>query len=309
MMWRASRALAVAAEDAQAMGLVHHDDHILEFFLDGDDFRQRGQVAFHGKDAVHDDQFDGILGSTLDQALQLLHVVVLVLLLLGEGEPAAVHDGGVVAVIAEDEIALAYQAGNDAGVDRETGRQAKRLVLADKGSQFFFKLDMDIEGSVQEARAGATGTILFHGFNTGVDDAVIPGQARIGIGSEHQDVVSLHFDFGALLALNFAEIGVNPLFLHLLRQVILGESFVQKIHYCQVLVTCEISNILEIVQTSAEKRHSLIMNDIFLLNFVSVLYLSLFVAYFLCRLSVYQYVKKCWPSLLKCKQKKRKARK
>ena len=136
-----------------------------------------------------------------------------------------------VTVITENEIVLAYKTRDDAGIHRKTGGQAERFFLAYEGSQFLFELDMDIKRSVQEPRSCASGTIFLHRFDAGLDDTVVSGQSGIGVGSEHQDRVSTHLDFSSLLADDFPEVRINAFFLHLLRQVILGESFVQKIHF------------------------------------------------------------------------------
>ena len=93
--------------------------------------------------------------------------------------------------------------------------------------ELFLELDVDVQGAVQETGTGAAGTILLQGLDAGLDDALVPGEARVGIGTEHQDLVSFHFDFRALFALDFTEIGVDPFLDHFLRQVVLRQPCMQ----------------------------------------------------------------------------------
>ena len=195
--------------------------------LELDDLRELAQVAFHREDAVHDDELDGVLGAAAEAALQVLHVVVLVVQRLGEGKAAAVHDGGVVAVVADDEVIAGEKLRDDAGVHREAGGEAQGFVLAHEGGELFLQLDVDVQGAVQETGAGAAGTILLEGLDARLDDALVAGEAGVGVGTEHQDLVALHFDFRALFALDFTEIGVDPFLYHFLRQVVLRQPRMQ----------------------------------------------------------------------------------
>ena len=73
---------------------------------------------------VHNDELHGLVGQCLEDVLQVLHVVVLVVQLLGKGESSSVNDTGVVAVVADDVVASSYHHGNDSGIDREASREA-----------------------------------------------------------------------------------------------------------------------------------------------------------------------------------------
>ena len=82
---------------------------------------------------------------------------------------------------------------------------------------------MNVQRAVQEAGAGAAGTVFFEGFDAGVDHAVVSGEAGIGVGTEHHDLVTVHGHFGSLFAGYLPEIGINALFHHFLREVIFGQ--------------------------------------------------------------------------------------
>ena len=107
-------------------------------------FREFGKVAFHGKDAVHHNEFHGILGAALDAALQILHVIVLVVQAFGKGETPAVHDGSMVTVVADDKVVLGKELGNHAGIRGKAGGENQGFVLAHKLGQFLFQLDVDV---------------------------------------------------------------------------------------------------------------------------------------------------------------------
>ena len=70
------------------------------------DLRQFGEVALHREHAVDHDQFDGILRQCLEDTLQVFHVVVLIVQLLGERQTASVYDRSVVAVVTDDIVVL-----------------------------------------------------------------------------------------------------------------------------------------------------------------------------------------------------------
>ena len=52
--------------------------------LEFNDFGQLGQITFHREDAIDNDELDGLLGQFLKHALQVFHVVVLVVELSGK---------------------------------------------------------------------------------------------------------------------------------------------------------------------------------------------------------------------------------
>ena len=217
---------AVAAEDTDAVCLVNHKDGIGILLLQGDDFGQGSQVAFHGEDAVHDDEFHGILLATLEFELQVGHIVVLVAKLLGHRQPAAVDDGSMVAVVADDVVVRTEEGGDDTAVDRKASGDAEGIVLSHEFRQLALKLDMDVERTVEEAASSASAAIFAHGFHSGLDDAVVTSKGGIGIAAKHDDVMPGHVHFGTLLALYGTEIRVQTFGTHLGRLGIFRNLFV-----------------------------------------------------------------------------------
>ena len=89
---------------------------------------------------------------------------------------------------------------------------------------------MQIECTVKETAAGASRTVATHSGHTGIDYTLITRQSGISIRAEHDHMVTIHFDFGTLLAFNFSEIRIQTLLSNLLRQVKLRKAFVKNIH-------------------------------------------------------------------------------
>ena len=119
------------------MGLIDHDSCAGVLLLQCDDLGQLAQVALHREHAIDNDEFHDILGTTLQQSLQLCHIVVLVLQALREAVANAVHDARMVAVVADDEVVAVGEHAEHTAVDGETCGEAHRFLLADIFSQFF----------------------------------------------------------------------------------------------------------------------------------------------------------------------------
>ena len=144
-----AHAAALTAEDTDAMGFIDHDGGVV-LMLQADDFGQVGQVAFHGKYAIHHDELDGVFTTTLELALEVFHVVVLILECRRERQTTAVHYRCMVAVVADDIVFAPCQASDHAGIDTEAGGEAQTFVFSHKLGQFFLQLHVQVKRSVKE---------------------------------------------------------------------------------------------------------------------------------------------------------------
>ena len=149
---------------------------------------------------------------------------MLVVKALSKGEPTAVHDGCVVTVVADDEVVLGEELGDDAAVYGKAGGEHQGLVFANEFGKLPLKLYVDVQGAVEETGAGATGTVFLEGFDAGIDDAFVAGKACICVGAEHHDLVTIHGDLSSLFGCNLAEVGINALLNHFLGKVIFCQS-------------------------------------------------------------------------------------
>lgn len=204
-------AAAFTAENAETVGLVDHKGGVV-FVADVDHLVDMGHVAFHGENTVGDDELGSLEGCFLQHALKVGHVVMFVFLGVGVGNEFAFHDGGMDALVVEEVVAAGDDVGDDAAVGEEAGGEEHDVVLAKEFSQFVLQLDMDVEGTVEERRAGATGAVLVNGTFGGFFQTRVVGESEIGIGTEHKNLTltSLHVDFGVLFGSDGSEIRINP---------------------------------------------------------------------------------------------------
>ena len=211
-------------EDTDTVGLIDHDRAIV-LMLQFDDFWQFGKVALHREDAIDHDEFDGFLRQFLEHTLEILHVVVLVVQLLGKGETASIDNRSMVAIVANHEVVLAQQSRDDALIYGETCREAEAIVLTDVFGNLLFELNVQVERSVEETASGTTRAILVECSLSCIDDTLVASQTRIGIRAEHQHLVTTHLNLRSLLSFNSAEIRIHVGFHKLLRFTVVLVSF------------------------------------------------------------------------------------
>ena len=162
------------------MSLVDHDRAVV-LVLELNDCWQISQVALHREHTVDDNELDSLLGQLLEHTLEVGHVVMLVVELTGKRETTAIDDTGVVAIVADDIVVLAYYHCQHTLIDGEAGREAQAVVLADELGDFLFQLDVQVERSVEEAATGTTRTVFVECTLGSVDDALVASQTCIGV--------------------------------------------------------------------------------------------------------------------------------
>ena len=138
--------------------------------------------------------------------------------LSGKGKTAAVHNTGMVSVVTDNIVVLAYQLGDNTAVYGETSRETQCVILSDVFSQFPFQLNMDVKRSVQETAASATAAVLVHSLASGFYNTFVTRQTGICVRAKHQNMLAAHFYFCSLFSFYFAKIGVYTFFLNLLRK-------------------------------------------------------------------------------------------
>ena len=151
---------ALLPKYTQAMSFVHVNAGIV-FLLQADNFGQIGQITFHGKSPIHNNQLYSIRFALLELFLQSFHIVMLVLQLSGKCKTTAVYNGSMVTVIADNIIPTSHNGGNNAFVYSESGRKTECFIFSHEFSQFLLQLNMYIECSVQKPGTGTAGTIFF----------------------------------------------------------------------------------------------------------------------------------------------------
>ena len=70
-------------------------------------------------------------------------------------------------------------------------------------------LQLGVEGdrAVKQARAGQARPVLLEGVARALEDALVPGEAEVVVGPEHDPLGPLHFDHGPRGAVEKAEVG------------------------------------------------------------------------------------------------------
>ena len=126
---------ALFSEYTQAVSFVHVNAGIV-FLLQADNFGQIGQVTFHGKYSIHNNQLYSIRFAFLEFFFQSLHIVMLVLQLSGKCKTAAIYNGSVVTVITNNIIITISQTSYYTRIHCESGRKTKGIFFTDKSSQF-----------------------------------------------------------------------------------------------------------------------------------------------------------------------------
>ena len=150
---------------------------------------------------------------------------MLILELGGKAESAAVHDAGVVSVVADDVVVAVHNLADDPAVYRESGGKTEGFFLAYEGCQLTLQLYVDVQCAIEESAAGASASVFLQGGYAGIYHALVACKSCVGIATEHQDLAAFHYHLCTLFAFNFSEIRVYALFHKLLRPSVLGASF------------------------------------------------------------------------------------
>ncbi len=107
------------AEHPRGVRIVHRHDRVV-LTRQRDDVGELRDVAFHGEDAVGEDQLETRAFGGFELLLEIRHVGVLVDggLAFGDrlGEADGVDDRGVIQLIGDDDVLLAEQGGDEAFV-------------------------------------------------------------------------------------------------------------------------------------------------------------------------------------------------
>ena len=143
----AGRATAALAQNAQPVGVVHHDPGPI-LLGQSADLRQLGDVAAHGEHAVGDDQRAVLLRHTLQHLLQLGHVAVAVAQHLAVAQLAAGVDGRVVLPVADHIVVPVHQGADNAHIGLKPGAEGDDAGLAQKLPQRCLQLQVHLQGAV-----------------------------------------------------------------------------------------------------------------------------------------------------------------
>src|SRR5579863_8687936 len=155
---------SVSAQDSRGVGIVdHHDGSVL--FGELTQVGQRTDIAVHGKDAVGDQQLlSRLIFNTGQSFFSLRHVFMLEDQNLGARQTGAIDDGSVVQLVGNDEIVLAEDGRDRAGVGGESRLKDYAGFDVLEARNFFFKLDVDLHGAGNGAHCAGTHSVFASGL-------------------------------------------------------------------------------------------------------------------------------------------------
>jgi hypothetical protein len=189
-------AAALAAEHAEAVGVVEHGEAVV-FLGDGGELRQAADVPLHRVNALDDEVLGrgGIGGG--DNLAEVVRAVVGKAFHRGHGETDAVPETGVEVLVGEDHVALLGE-GCDA---RHAGEVAGGVDVAgfaaEKGGELFLKVHVVGAGPVGGAGAGGAGAPLEEGGAAGLDNLGVKRQAQVVVARQHDHVAPIEPDLRA----------------------------------------------------------------------------------------------------------------
>ena len=149
---------------------------------------------------------------------------------LAKGQPAAVHDAGVVILVGDDKVAPAHQRRDGAQVGLVAGGKDQRRLRAHELGQPPLQFQVQFQRTVEEAGAGATGAVAPYRFDGGLAHLGVRGQAQVVVGTDHDQAVVADGDLGALTVGEGDEIGIEASRLHILGRRVLP-TFLEQIHH------------------------------------------------------------------------------
>jgi hypothetical protein len=226
VLWRAA---AVLAEDAQAVGVVHHEPGTVAV-LELDDLGQRRNVALHREHTVdHDDL--ALVGRRGGELLgEIFHVVVAVLVAAPEAEAAAVDDARVVEAIEKGDVVALEQARQHTEIDLVAGGEGQHRFAAHELRQALLELYVDVERTVEEARSGTTRAVHGEAGGRGFFYSGVVGEAEVVVGAQHHELLALVDHHGILGRRDHAVVRVGVRCTSLIRPSRVPVALVEDVH-------------------------------------------------------------------------------
>jgi hypothetical protein len=168
------------------------------------------ESSLHREHAVGDDDLPRLGVGALEQRLEVRHVVVPVALLLGEPQPDAVHQRGMVLPVGEDDVVAAEDGGHGGHVGLESGGAGERRLAVEELGQARLQLLVQGQRSVQQAAPRAGGPETTDGLERSLLHPRVTGEAEVVVGADHDHPAALDVDLGApVRCLDGAEVRVE----------------------------------------------------------------------------------------------------
>ena len=149
-------------------------------------------------------------GGAAQAPLEVLGVRVPVDEGLGSGKPAAVDDAGVIQLIRADDLALAGESGDRAGVGEITRAEEQRGLGALERGQSLLELEVDRHRSREQPRRPCARAEAECGIGGGPAKARMVRQPEVVVRAEQQDRLPVEQHGRGLWAVNQAQSPAQP---------------------------------------------------------------------------------------------------
>src|ERR1035441_7825384 len=111
----------------------------------------------------------------------------------------AVDDRGVVQLVGEDEVVLAEDGGNGAGVGGKAGLEDHARLDVLEGGDFLFQLHVDAHGAGDGAHGSGTCAVLLRGGDGGLAQLGVVAQAQVVVAGQVDDAAAVVVADGGVL--------------------------------------------------------------------------------------------------------------
>ena len=130
-------------------------------------------------------------------------------MILALGEAGAVDDGGVVQLVGEDEVFLAEDGADGAGVGGEAGLEDDAGFDVLERGDLFFELHVDAHGAGDGAHGAGADAVLRDGRGGGFAELGVVAEAEVVVAGEVDDLAAVVGADGALLVVEDAQAEVG----------------------------------------------------------------------------------------------------
>ena len=136
--------------------------------------------------------------------------------------------------VADHIVPHPHQGADNAQVGLEPRGEGHHILLPEKVSHFSFKVQVQLQGTVEQAAAAAAGAVFRQGRLGGGLDIRVGGQTQVVVGPQHDAPAALHAHLCVLPGFQLPEVGKQ---IHLPELVHLGAgiAFFKNIHKYLVL--------------------------------------------------------------------------
>ena len=193
-----------AAQHARGMRVIHHHDAVV-FLPKVAQLRQRRNIAVHRKNTVGNDQLLARKIRVLfEDALAVLHVLVLENLDRGSGKTRAIDDRSVIQLVGNNQIVFSQNCRHRSRVGRKSRLKHHAGFHLLERRDLLLQLQMQFHGASNRANGPRTRAVSLHRVQRGFAQRLVRGQPQVVVRSEVDHFSPVKNAHRLLLALEHA---------------------------------------------------------------------------------------------------------